>query len=53
METYDVIDEILNLNMRSVTSSFKTNSIFNIYELAHDIDLNIIIILCKKKNPNL
>lgn len=47
METYDVIDEILNI--RSVTSSFKTNSIFNIDGLAHDIDLNIIIILYKKK----
>lgn len=34
-ETYDVIDEIVVLNIRSVTSSFKTNGVFNAYRLAH------------------
>lgn len=44
-ETYVVIDEILVLNVRSVTSSFKTNCVFNVYRLARVIELNILILV--------
>lgn len=47
-EAYDVTDEILVLNIRSVTSSFKTIHVFNVYRLAHVTELNFLILVIER-----
>lgn len=44
-ETHDVIDKIFIFNIRSVTSLFKTNCVFNVYRLARVIELTILILV--------